>query len=424
MVSIFIFHRDLRVEDNVGLNYCLDNFKSVLPIFVFDRKQLKSNYSSVNSINFMLECLEELQDRVVFFMGDLNKILKKLIEKYKVENIVFNVDYTPFARYRDDKVRLLCEKNNIKCMPFEDYLYYPMGKIVKDDGNPYVIFTFFYNKFMEYFNIKSDIIIKNIKKIDKKLYIKNKKMIKQIYKKYGTKSNGLLIGGRIEALKILDSNNFKTLKKNYEEIHNYPSKDTTRMSAYIKFGCISIREMFNNFKSNEALIRQLIWREFYYYIGYYHPYVLGYEIIINNNQIKLKKIINQNFDRSVRKWKNNKKKFKLWCKGKLGIDMVDAGMKELNQTGFMHNRLRLITANYLVKKLNIDWKWGEKYFATKLIDYDPFVNNGNWQWCAGTGTDNGLSAKISKNGRVFNPELQQKKYDKDKLYINKYLNNI
>lgn len=405
-MNIFIFHRDLRVIDNIGLNYCFKNLDNVLPIFIFTPEQVtKNKYKSENAIGFMCKSLQELDIKIKkiskshlhIFYDDNIKCLSKIIKQTEVKRILYNIDYTPYARIRDNKIKLFCTKHNIECLEFEDYLLLPINTIKKQDGNTYVVYTPFYNEF-----IKNKVQIPV--KINPHNIIKfNFKNIKtDIIDKYDSED-----GGRKKAIKILKAD------RDLDKTHNYLQYETTKLSAYIKFGCISIREVWHYFNSTinyDYIHRQLIWREFYYYIGYNFPKVLGYTD-------KLKKLSkNQDFNVSnyrKHKWSNNENKFNNWCNGNTGVDVVDAGMKQLNTTGFMHNRARMIVANYLVNVLKIDWRYGEQYFAIKLRDYDPLVNNGNWQFMANTG--------VNTKSYIFNMDRQTKKYDKNRVYINKYL---
>jgi deoxyribodipyrimidine photo-lyase len=265
-----------------------------------------------------------------------------------------------------------------------------MGTIQNNKSDPYQVFTPFYKKTLllkvnkvQPLIVKRINVIKHIKTFDKHKY-------------YIVNDDIAVRGGREEALV-----RFKKIMTDYSKFRDYPGVDkTTKLSAYIKFGCVSIREVFNNYKNVKELQRELIWREFYANILYYFPHVLG-------------KSFKQKYDNV--KWTNNKEWFKKWCQGKTGYVMVDAGMNQLNKTGWMHNRLRMITAMFLTKDLLIDWRWGEKYFATKLVDYDPASNNGGWQWSASTGTDS------QPYFRIFNPELQLKRYDKDYEYIRTWI---
>ena len=401
--NIFIFRRDLRIYDNKGLNESMNNLENIIPIFIFTPEQItnKNKFKSENAIQFMIESLKDLDldlkknnSKLHIFKGDNIAILKKS-KKIDIDNIIFNKDYTPYSIKRDKQIESFCKKENINCLVYEDYLLDKIGSFLKKDGEPYTVYTPFKNN-----------VLKN--KIDKPNKIKPKNLIKKNldednYIDYNENDNILVKGGRDEGLKQL--NKIKNQKK-YNETRNMVSLSTTLLSAYIKFGCISIREvywkMIEELGKKNGLIAQLVWREFYYYIVYYYPSVLkGKNFIEKYDKIE---------------WVKSKTNFNKWKEGKTGYPIVDAGMIELNTTGYMHNRSRLITSNFLNRLLGYHWKVGEKYYATQLTDYDPSVNNGNWQWIASTGVDPKPYFQ-----RLFNPILQSQKYDPDAEYIKKWL---
>ena len=405
--TLFIFRRDLRIKDNNGLNFAMKNYDNILPIFIFTPEQItsKNKYKSDNAIFFMLQSLKELdkelrkyKSKLHLFYGDNIAILNKIRKKIDIENIVFNIDYTPYSKKRDRNIVKFCKKYDINCKYIEDYLLAPMGTFNKKNGDPYTIFSPFRDNGMKH-------------KIDKPSNVKIRGLIlkgglgESGYIKI-KKTNIPINGGRKSGLKLLGE--IKKQKK-YNKMRNILTYETTRLSAHIKFGCLSIREVYWKIKANlgvkNALISQLFWREFYYYIVFYFPDVLR----------------GQNFSKKFTKikWNGSKTNYKLWSEGKTGYPIIDAGMRELNYTGYMHNRARLITANFLNRILGIDWRWGEKYYSHKLTDYDPSVNNGNWQWVASTGVDTKPFTQ-----RIFNPILQSKKYDADAKYIKKWLPNL
>ena len=398
-INIFIFRRDFRIHDNLALNSLIKDCgnKGIYPIFIFNPAQIypKNNpYFSNNCVQFMIESLDDLDKNihVNYYEGVDIDILTKLSSKYKIKSIAYNKDYSPFATKRDSIIEEWANNNGIRIITEEDYTLYNMGTIQNNQNKPYQVFTPFYKKSLslkvndvQKLAVKSINVIKHIKKFDKH--------------KYYTVNDDLAVrGGRDKALIRL-----KNVMTDYAKFRDYPWLDkTTKLSAYIKFGCVSIREVYYNYDDAKELQRELIWREFYANILFYFPHVLG-------NSFKEK------YDNI--KWTNNKEWFKKWREGKTGYEMVDAGMNQLNKTGWMHNRLRMITAMFLTKDLLIDWRWGEKYFASKLVDYDPASNNGGWQWSASTGTDS------QPYFRIFNPELQLKKYDKDYEYIRRWIPN-
>lgn len=414
-LNIFIFRRDYRLYDNIGLIETLENYKKVLPIFIGTPEQLVNNeYKSNFCVQFLYESLNELSETLISkkkklycFFGDNISVLKKIISKNEVESINYNKDYTPYAVKRDEEINKFCDKNGIECNEYHDYLLVRPGVVLTLKHTPYKVYGQFQKKEVK---MKIDKPINLGSKELKRIYAGKINGIKVLdtsfLKKYFKENNNInKRGGRDNALKILGKiGEFG----NYSKCRNELSYKTTELSAYIKFGCISIRETYWAFKnkiknesSKDGLINQLIWRDFYYDIMYYFPKNMN-----ESMRVKFRKF----------KWVNNKKWFKAWCEGKTGFPIVDAGMRQLNSIGYMHNRARLITSNFLTRILICDWKWGERYYAQNLSDYDPSVNNGNWQWGAGTGTD---TAPFSQ--RIFNPWLQSNKFDLNCEYIKKWV---
>jgi deoxyribodipyrimidine photo-lyase len=395
MSSVFIFTRDLRIADNTGLIEALKN-DIITPIFILNPEQLKSPYSSNNCIQFMCESLVDLDkslkkydSRLFLFYGDPVKILKKL----KPTTIYMNVDYTPYARKREKEYKKICE-----VFSYEDYMLTGVNTVLKKDGNPYSKFTSYYNVAKKFTVRKPETIKKyNFTKSSKKF--PNEFSIKNLSKFYKENNDISVRGGRTNALDILKK---ITEYKNYSKTRNYPSLNTTQLSAYLKFNVISVREAYWAFKkANIDLVRQLYWRDFYMNIIYHFPNVIG-------NNMK---------DINI-KWDNNKTLIKHWMGGTTGIPIVDAGMRQMNKTGWMHNRLRMIVSCVLVKVFHCDWKIGEKYFAQKLVDYDPANNNGGWQWSASTGVDS------QPYFRYLNPWIQAKKFDSNCEYIKKWVEEL
>lgn len=403
--TLFIYRRDLRVVDNNGLNLAMKQFNNIIPVFIFTPEQIgdKNKFKSDNAIQFMCESLKELDielkkhnSKLHIFRGENTSVLKSIFNTIDVTNVVYNMDYTPYAKKRDKSIRLLCKKNNVNCVEIEDYLTNKVGTILKPNGEPYTVFTPFKNKGLTFdVNKPSKVRVKNLVKLNK---LNTTDMIN-----YNINNDILVKGGRSEGIKML-----KKVKqhKNYGKVRNLLSVKSTELSAYIKFGCISIREVYWTIHKlnglNSTLMSQIFWREFYYYITYYFPYVLKGQ--------------NYNSKYDDIDWVKKKSHFKKWCEGKTGYPVVDAGMRQLNETGYMHNRARLITANFLNRMLGYHWTLGEKYFATKLTDYDPAVNNGNWQWIASTGTDPKPYFQ-----RLFNPIIQSEKFDPEAKYIKKWI---
>ena len=406
--SLFIFRRDLRLSDNTGLNKALAQSKKVIPCFIFDPRQVsdKNDYKSDNAIQFMLESLKELhqaidkQDgKLYFFHGDSEDIIKKIIQHHTIDALFINRDYTPFSISRDKKIKKICADNDVIFESSDDALLNSPETVAKNDGGYYSVFTAFYKK-------AAMITVSEPTKQHRGNWfsgtIKNSESITLFKKILDTKNKDIAVsGGRKEALRILK--NLASFK-NYKHDRNYPAIPTSHLSAHLKFGTISAREAYyaiiEHLGSRHPLLGQLYWRDFFTHVAYHKPTVFGHPYHEKYKNLE---------------WDNDKKLFKAWCEGKTGFPIVDAGMRELNATGFMHNRVRMIVASFLVKDLHINWLWGEKYFAQQLVDYDPAVNNGNWQWSASTGCD------AQPYFRIFNPWLQQKKYDPECTYIKQWV---
>ncbi len=410
--TLFIFRRDLRIQDNTTLNEVLKNKENIIPIFIFTPEQVKNNkFKSDNAIQFMIESLKSLDNelgkynsRLHVFYGKNKKILKRITKKIEVSCVAYNKDYTNYAQSRDKKIEKFCKRQGIECLSMEDYLLKNMGEFNKDNGETYTVYTPFKNNLLKHKIDKPDILGKsNYKKFSK---LEKNTVKEEGYIEYSINDDILVRGGRENALSVLN----KALKlKDYENNRNDLSYSTSLLSAYIKFGNISIREAYhaikNKFGLDSGLLAQLVWREFYFYISYYFPKVLDGE-----NYNKKYDDIN---------WVENNVNYKKWCDGETGYPVVDAGMRELNKTGYMHNRARLITANFLNRMLGMDWRLGEIYFARKLTDYDPSINNGNWQWVSSVGVDPKPYFQ-----RLFNPILQSEKSDRDAEYIKKWIPSL
>lgn len=416
MSIIFIFRRDLRLEDNLALNQAIDYAKTyslnMVLAFAFNNEQVENNsYFSENAFLFMLQCLDELNKSVNISFFDDPAFYEKISD---VKAIAFNMDYTPYAIKRDDAIRKYCKRKNIECITAEDYTLYPMNFIKTKEKTPYKVFTPFYKQCIKHYKqvpTPHTVDVTAIKIVNKGTL----KSLKRYYKLVQSNTyNGS--GGRKRALQKLQHIE-KGVYDDYKRKRDMPfvPNSTTEMSPFLKFGCISIREIFFALKQRYGvkteLIRQLFWKEFYANITYNFPKVLTGMIHQKNNETFIKKY-------NHIKWSLHDNYYERWCEGKTGFPIVDAGMRQLNKTGFMHNRLRMITASFLIKDLHVDWRKGEQYFATKLIDYDPASNNGGWQWVAGTGTD------ASPYFRIFNPWTQTKRFDKDCLYIKQWVDEL
>lgn len=404
--ALFIFRRDLRLEDNSGLIFALENAQEVILSFIFTPEQIEHNpYRSDHCLQFMIESLEDLENeitkkggRLYLFYEQPEKVVMELIKKQFVDAVVVNKDYTPYSIKRDQKIDTACKKFGIHLYSFDDALLHPLDQILKKNGKPYTVFTPFYN---------------NAKRLDIKYPVTNR------YKNYYSGYIPFIAGnnlyktilperplppnrGRTDALKILGKMEQFLY---YESLRDFPSEQgTTHLSAHLKFTTCSPREVYwaiySQLGISSALIRSLYWRDFFTSIGFYFPQVFSGAFHAEYDRLQ---------------WSHDEQMFRKWCEGKTGFPIVDAGMREMNQTGFMHNRVRMISASFLVKDLHINWRWGERYFAQTLIDYDPAVNNGNWQWAASTGCD------AQPYFRIFNPWTQAKKFDPNCSYIKKWI---
>lgn len=406
-LSLFIFRRDLRIEDNTALNLAIKNSDKVIACFIFDPRLADENrkHFNPNAFQFLLECLEDLGEQLKSINGSLillsglpEDVIKDLKGKHEIDAVFFNKDYTPFSRKRDSAIIKLCEDSGIDIVSCHDALLHEPGTVLTNEGKTYSVFSQFFKKASqkgipfpktaEGGQIYSGILDGDQVEISDFSIERNTSLFTK--------------GGRSHALSVLqDISGFS----NYDNERDYPSiAGTTGLSAHNKLGTISVREFYhyveNELGKAHTLINELHWRDFFTHIAVAHPYVF-------TGAFKKK------FDSLS--WSDDEKLFDAWCRGQTGFPIVDAGMRELNTTGCMHNRVRMIVSSFLVKDLHIDWKWGERYFASRLVDYDSCVNNGNWQWAASTGADS------QPYFRIFNPWLQQKKFDPDCLYIKKWV---
>lgn len=403
----FIFRRDLRLEDNLGLLAALEASTEVVPIFIFDPRQVdrkENKYFSEPAFHFLLNSLGELDkalkargSKLYVFHGDPAEVVASLITKDGVDGVFVNKDYTPFARKRDKAIADVCEKHNIGFIRHDDVALSPIEEIRTGQGKLYTVFTPFMKKAMER-------EVAAPRKNNLKNYFSGKLNTKMVTLETFVADigdRGLVVqGGREEALAILRDPQYLT---RYADRRNIPAeRGTSRLSAHHKFGTISIRETYAvaaKVGPTSQFVAELYWRDFYMYIAYHFP------VVFKQSFLPWAKYID---------WVNDKKQFAAWCEGKTGVPMVDAGMRELNHTGWMHNRSRMVVASYLTKNLLIDWRWGEQYFAMQLIDYDPAQNNGGWQWSASTGAD-------PRPLRIFNPYTQAERYDPDATYIKQWV---
>lgn len=405
--SLFIFRRDLRLEDNTALLHALANSKEVICAFIFDPLQItdKNKYKSPAAVQFLVESLQEvhaaLEDKgsmLALFQGEPSAIVKNF--PHDIDAVYVNKDYTKFSQDRDQAIKSVCEEKNIVFKSFHDLLLRPPEMVEKKGGGPYTVFTPYYRQAM---TIPSPAPKKNTYTnfFQGQVQGSNHNILGDLLEKYAN-DDLFVSGGRSVALEILSHAKDYA---NYNNVRDFPAlQATTGLSAHHKFGTISPRESLQTFNDalgvGNGLSRQLYWRDFFTQIAYFFPKVFGHAYQDKYNDVQ---------------WKDNDEWFKKWCEGKTGFPIVDAGMRELVATGYMHNRTRMIVASFLTKDLHISWQKGEQFFAQHLVDYDPCVNNGSWQWAASTGTD------AQPYFRIFNPWLQQKRFDEECKYIKKWV---
>ena len=396
--SVFWFRRDLRLDDNLGLNAALSSGLKVIPIFIFDTDIINKLEKNDLRIKMIHAALVKLNDAMLgnrcnvgMYLGNPKAVFESLLKKYKIKSVYTNRDYEPYALERDKSIKSFLEKKNVTYKSFKDQVIFEKDEVVKDDGNPYKVYTPYSRKWIETLNARGFETCKSETKLNS---------LASLELPYLTLKE---IGFDEKEFDIPIFNiNSKTIEK-YEETRNFPYlNSTSRIGAHLRFGFVSIRKLVEKAlkNSNKTYLKELIWREFFMQILWHFPYTQ-------------EKSFKPKYDRI--KWLNNDEEFKKWCEGNTGYPLVDAGMRELNQTGFMHNRVRMLVGSFLCKHLLIDWRWGEKYFAKKLLDYEMSSNVGNWQWVAGCGVD------ASPYFRIFNPKEQIKKFDKDFKYIKKWV---
>jgi deoxyribodipyrimidine photo-lyase len=396
--TIFWFRRDLRLEDNAGLYQALRQERKVLPLFIFDSVILtKLEDDTDRRVNFIHQSLillkhqlEEIGSSLVTVYGDPIKIFQQLSPKA----VYTNHDYEVYAGKRDAAVKINLEKNGSILKTFKDQVIFEKDEIIKNDGQPYTVFTPYSRKWKvkaTSFYYKS---YPTKKYFDRLIKISPVTLLS--LEEIGFKSIDMKIPERVIKTKIINDYH---LKRDFPAVSG-----TSRLSVHLRFGTVSIRKLARiAHGKNHVWLNELIWREFYQMILWHFPHVEEKAFKPAYDQIK---------------WRNNEAEFHAWCNGKTGYPIVDAGMRELNATGFMHNRVRMITSSFLIKHLLVDWRWGESYFAQKLLDYDLASNNGGWQWAASSGCD------AAPYFRIFSPELQTKRFDAKHEYIRKWVPEI
>lgn len=399
-VNIIWFRRDLRLTDNAALSHALQSGNPVLPIFIFDKNILDLLEDKADRrVAFIHAALGEMQQKLLklgstleVYHGTPLEIFKNLTSKYTVEQVFANHDYEPYALERETFIRHFLESNNSNLLTFKDQVVFEKNEVLKDDGTPYTIFTPYSRKW------KSILTDEHLKTFATQKYFNN------FFQQPARPIPSLHSMGFIGVDKPFPPQSLDAeLVKKYADQRNFPAvKGTSKLGVHLRFGTISIRELAQKSRGlSETFLNELIWRDFYHMILFHFPQVGKY------------KAFKPQYD--TIEWRKDEGDFERWCNGQTGYPIVDAGMRELNETGFMHNRVRMIVASFLAKHLLIDWRWGEAYFAQKLLDFDLAANNGGWQWAAGSGCD------AAPYFRIFNPYLQTQKFDPKFEYIKKWV---
>lgn len=398
-VAIFWFRRDLRLEDNAGLYYALRSGNPVVPVFIFDTNILDELEDKTDKrVDFIHRRITHLQQQLQQKGSTLHvlhttpeKAFAQLTKRYHIKAVFTNHDYEPYAKQRDEAVAQWLREKNIAFHSYKDQVIFERSEVVKDNGEPYYVYTPYSKRWKEKLN---DFYLRPYP---------TEKYFAHFYKQAAIAVPSLKeLGFEQTGVHTVPAKLDEAIARHYDKTRDFPGiHGTTQLSVHLRFGTISIRLLASEAKAlNEKLLNELIWRDFYQAILWHEPRVVHESFKPEYDRIH---------------WRNNEKEFERWCKGQTGYPIVDAGMRELNETGWMHNRVRMITASFLCKHLLIDWRWGEAYFAKKLLDYDLAANNGGWQWSAGTGVD------AAPYFRVFNPRLQTEKFDPKLEYIKKWV---
>ncbi len=398
-VNIFWFRRDLRIDDNAGLYHALKGKNPVVCLFIFDRTILdKLEDKDDARVTFIYQVIEELDKELrkhgsslLVKYDDADKAWDTILKEYAVETVYTNHDYEPYAKKRDEAIKDKLRAHKIEFKTYKDQVIFERGEVIKDNGDPYTVYTPYKNKWYQKL---------------KPFYLKpypTKKYLKNLYKHSGFPIPTLKSIGFEKSKREFPDRRYEDVIKDYAEKRDFPAiKGTSHIGLHLRFGTVSIRELAAKANSyhEKTWLNELVWREFYMMILDYFPKTMDHAFRPEYDRIK---------------WINDEKQFKAWCYGETGYPLVDAGMRELNATGYMHNRVRMVVASFLSKDLLIDWRWGEHYFARKLLDYEMASNVGGWQWAAGSGTD------AAPYFRIFNPDAQLKKFDPQLAYIKKWV---
>lgn len=394
-VTIFWFRRDLRLDDNAGLYHALKESRNVLPLFIFDTEILDKLENKADlRVQFIHQELTRLHTELknhdsslLVRFGRPTDIWKQLISEYAIENVYTNRDYEPYASERDEQIRKLLKENRIPLFTYKDHVIFEMHEVLKDDGKPYTIFTPYSKKWkikLSPFYSQSYPSLKYAKH-----FCRTESLPLPALESLGFRKTEFVFPARIISSEIV---------KNYAGRRDFPAVNgTSKLGIHLRFGTLSIRKLLAYaLERDQTFVNELIWRDFYQMILFHFPQVVENAFKREYDDIE---------------WENDETKFNSWCKGNTGYPLVDAGMRELNTTGYMHNRVRMVVASFLTKHLLIDWRWGEAYFAQKLLDFDLAANNGGWQWASGSGTD------AAPYFRVFNPQLQMERFDPELKYV-------
>lgn len=395
-IAIYWFRRDLRLTDNHALNKAINGNSPVIPLFIFDDQIIKELPKDDARISFIYDSLEKIHNKlkehnssVYCLKGDPIQIWHQLLNEFDIVAVYGNEDYEPYGIQRDTAVGNILRQHDIPYYLVKDHVVFAKNEILKKDNTPYTVYTPYKNKWLENFNGE------NLTEFP----IENFENFAQIQFDFPKLS---LLGFERSLIKV-NPFNIDSLE-NYDTTRDFPSLNgTSKLGPHLRFGTVSLREVISKTKENEIFLSELIWREFFMQILYHFP-----NVVSDNFKKKYNGIA----------WRNNEEDFIKWKNGETGYPLVDAGMRELNTTGYMHNRVRMVTAGFLCKHLLIDWRWGEAYFASKLLDYELSANNGNWQWASGTGCD------AAPYFRVFNPTTQIKRFDSNLDYINKWIPDL
>ena len=397
--TIFWFRRDLRLEDNAGLYHALIEKGNMLPLFIFDKEILdKLPDRQDRRLSFIFESIQKLKSQLEEYgtslfvkYGNPLEVFESILSEFSIDAVYTNHDYDPYACERDDRILKLLNKSGVAFKTFKDQVIFEKDEVTKNDGLPYTVFTPYMKKWRARLN---DFPVEEFP---------SEKYLDRFYRTHPF-SDFELKRTSFEYVKMNYPSPIpdEAIISNYDRTRDIPSiNGTSRMSVHLRFGTISVRKMVKiAMKLNPTYLNELIWREFYMMILWHFPRVVNHAFKTKYDNIQ---------------WINDEKQFDAWCKGKTGYPIVDAGMRQLNETGYMHNRVRMVTASFLVKHLLIDWRWGETYFAEKLLDFELSSNNGGWQWAASSGCD------ATPYFRVFNPALQTKKFDPELKYIKKWV---